>query len=204
MNNLTERTGGRPPVNENGLTEKQQAFCDIYLATGNSHEAVRMAGYECKDQNIVRMMAYQNLKNEACKKYIDAGKSDIRTHFKDECYAAFQTIVNLMQSKNVSARTRLDAAKDILDRAGYNPTTKIEGGVSFDNRLQEVAERARALAIAEPYLDADIVDTGACDAHPAGTCDPSPLTADKVIQPDSPPLSTVDNTKCQKTPGQHF
>lgn len=168
-------TGGRPPINENGLTEKQQAFCDSYLATGNSHQAVHDAGYECKDQNIVRMMAYQNLKTPACKKYIDAHKSDIRAKFQDECYSAFLTIVDLMQSKNVSARTRLDAAKDVLDRAGYNPSTKIEGGLSFDNRLQEVASRARALA--EGALDAEIIET---PADGAGNLAVPPVVADSV------------------------
>lgn len=156
MNNLETRPGGRPPTNENGLTEKQQAFCDIYLATGNSHEAVREAGYDAGNQNMVRILAYQNLHNAKCKAYIDAHKSEIREKFKDECYSAFLTVVDIMQSKNVSARTRLDAAKDILDRAGYNPTTKVEGGLSFDNHIVEVASRARALA--EGALDAEIVE----------------------------------------------
>ena len=175
MNNVVH-TGGRPPLNENGLTEKQQKFCDIYLATGNSHFAVTEAGYDAKDQQSVRMIAYQNLKHAACKKYIDAGKSDVREKFKDECYSAFLTIVDIMQSKNVSARTRLDAAKDILDRAGYNPTTKVEGGLSFDNHIVEVASRARALA--EGALDAVIVECVPSTA-PSGPCPSAPATTNE-------------------------
>jgi predicted ester cyclase len=146
-----------------GFTEKQRAFLDAWKMHGDTKQAILDAGYDCKTDNSLRVMAYQVQRIPHVKAAMDAYRADLRAHFNEECYAAFQTIVNLMNSNKVSARTRLDCAKDILDRAGYNPTTKVEG-VGFDNRLAEVAGRARALA--EGALDADFVQYAPLDAVP--------------------------------------
>lgn len=185
MNNITALT------DTDGFTEKQRAFLDAWKMHGDTKQAILDAGYDCKTDNSLRVMAYQVQRIPHVKAAMDAHRANLREHFNEECYAAFQTIVNLMNSKNVSARTRLDAAKDILDRAGYNPTTKVEGGLSFDNRIVEVASRARALAegaLEQPamldcgrtrppvaVLDADFVETTTTTA-PSGPC-PSPATA---------------------------
>ena len=133
-------------LDTDGFTEKQRAFVEAWKMHGDTKQAILDAGYDCKTDHSLRVMAYQVQRSPVVKAAMDAHRADLRAHFNEECYAAFQTIVNLMNSKNVSARTRLDAAKDILDRAGYNPTTKVEGGLSFDNHIVEVAARARALA----------------------------------------------------------
>ncbi len=51
---------GRQPLNENGLTMKQQRFVDAYLVTFNGVESCRRAGYQGNDKTL-SVVAAENL-----------------------------------------------------------------------------------------------------------------------------------------------
>lgn len=50
---------------------------------------------------------------------------DINEELKNNATDALNTIIQLMSDGAVPANVRMQCAKDILDRAGYNPTNKV-------------------------------------------------------------------------------
>ena len=55
-----------------GLSEKQKAFCDYYIANGgNGTQAAKDAGYKGKNDKVFDSVARENLGKPRIKKYID-------------------------------------------------------------------------------------------------------------------------------------
>ena len=93
------------------LTKKQKKFCDKYLETGNGVKSAEEV-YNTKNYNTAGVMANENLKKPKIKEYLES-KAEICAN---EVFRLSQ------KAKNEAVR--LNANKDILDRAGYKPTEK--------------------------------------------------------------------------------
>lgn len=66
------------------LTLKQRKFCELYMdsANGNARKAVRLAGYNVKNDDTARVIGYENLMKPHIRAYIElllneAGLNDI-------------------------------------------------------------------------------------------------------------------------------
>jgi len=95
------------------LTKKQQGFAKDYLETGNASLAVKK-NYAIKNDATARSIGSENLT-----------KPNIRAFLDNKAESAVATIYQLSQ-KAKNEGVRLNASKDILDRAGYSATkTKI-------------------------------------------------------------------------------
>lgn len=88
------------------LTRKQKKFVGAYLETGNgAHSA--LTAYDTKDYNTAASLASENLR-----------KPNIRAYLEDRAEKAVEMVYQLSQEA-VGEAIRLNASKDILDRAGY-------------------------------------------------------------------------------------
>lgn len=133
------------------LTPRQELFVEFYLQNGNAGKSAELAGY-AGGLKTCQSIGSQNLALPKIQEALDLKKHDLRKRFVKEAGAAFTVIVGLMNNPKVSPRTRLDAAKDVLDRAGYNPTDKVElsgvdgSPIQYETRLtREISNRARTL-----------------------------------------------------------
>jgi phage terminase small subunit len=126
---------------------------------GNATQAVISAGYT-EDPKSASVIGSKLIKHPKIKKIIDKTEENLRDRFREEAEKAFITILSLVDNPKVSAKVRLDACKDILDRAGYNPTQKQEliGHVTFEAKAIETAKRARLMAQAVQELPESIMD----------------------------------------------
>ena len=99
------------------ITEKQQKFIEYYCETGEQLESARRAGY--KDTPALYHQAYK-LKRELEPEIVKR----MAERFADKAPSALNTINELMLNSDSDA-IRLQASKDIMDRAGYKPKDKV-------------------------------------------------------------------------------
>lgn len=95
------------------LTPKQQGFADDYLETGNGTQSA-LNNYDTEDPNTAGAIAHENLR-----------KPKIRQYLENEAEGAVGRIAELSKTAENEA-VKLNANKDILDRAGYKPTEKTD------------------------------------------------------------------------------
>ena len=99
------------------LTEKQEKFVENYCLTGNAAKAAEMAGYSAK---TAKQMGY-TLKNQ-----LSSEISEKMTKLIQDSVPGALAQLNDLMMNATSEGTRLNACKDILDRAGYKPVEKQE------------------------------------------------------------------------------
>lgn len=115
--------------------DRYRRFVAEYFACGgNQTQAAIKAGYSPKS-------AYSQgshlMRNDKVKKLMEEYKADVYSSLKARISAgavqAYDVMVSIMNNPKASDRDRFAAAKDIMDRAGYNPTNKqeISGGMSM-------------------------------------------------------------------------
>ncbi len=95
------------------LNEQQQNFISIYTATGNASQAAKMAGYANPKQK-----GY-DLKNRFAPEIAEA----IRGEIGDDVVPVIKKVRELALNAESEA-VRLNACKDLLDRAGYKPVDR--------------------------------------------------------------------------------
>ncbi len=113
-------------------TEKQESFIESYCQTGNATKAAIQAGYSqatSKQQGHV-------LKNKFAKEI----EQRIKKMVQDAVPAAVSQISILAQTAT-SEQVRLNASKDILDRAGLKPADRIEQRISHDDKSMDELKR---------------------------------------------------------------
>ena len=106
-------------------TEKQEAFIESYCQPGNATKAALQAGYSeagAKQQGHV-------LKKKIAKEI----EQRIKKMVQDSVPAALNQISILAQTAT-SEQVRLNASKDILDRAGLKPADRVEQKISHDDK----------------------------------------------------------------------
>jgi hypothetical protein len=126
------------------LTPKQRAFVLEYLKDRNATQAAIRAGYS---PNTAAEQGYELLRKPQVAEFLAQQEqqmvTDLREMFAKEAATAWRIICDIAKGKapngaRVSARTMLDAAKDMLDRAGYKPTDKIQADVTQDGHIHVV------------------------------------------------------------------
>ncbi len=98
------------------LSRKQVGFVNDYLETGNGTQAA-LKNYNIRGknkENIAAAIAKENLT-----------KPQIKEVLEDAAQGAMARIIELSMSAE-NETVRLSANKDILDRAGYKPLSKLE------------------------------------------------------------------------------
>ena len=101
------------------LTKKQKEFADEYLETGNGTQAALKA-YDIetkKKEECAASIGYENLR-----------KPQIQAYIENEAEGAASRIVEISKTAKMEA-VKLNANKDILDRAGFKPTDKTDNTV---------------------------------------------------------------------------
>lgn len=127
------------------LTQKEELFVSEYIKDGNGSRAVMLA-YDVKNANTASSMAYLILKREHIKQAVKMRKHDIWEHFKLEAENMFNLLCEMANNPNTPPRVKIDAIRDVLDRAGYKPIDKqeITGNMTLDTpATREMLARAR-------------------------------------------------------------
>jgi hypothetical protein len=100
------------------LTDKQQEFLDVLFeeAGGDFTTAKRLAGYSSstKTRDVVDALSEEIA--ELTRKHLARGAAR----------AAFFMVDAVTDTNNLVQREKLAAAKELLDRAGFNKTDKVE------------------------------------------------------------------------------
>ena len=95
------------------LTKKEKEFADEYLATGNGTRSALKA-YDTESERVAASIASENLT-----------KPDIRAYIEQHASGAMSRIVELSYSAE-NETVKLKANQDILDRAGFKPTDRVD------------------------------------------------------------------------------
>ena len=90
------------------LTKKQKGFADDYLDTGNGTQSA-LKNYDTESSKTASVIAAENLV-----------KPNVIAYLEENADGAASRIVELSKSADMET-VRLNANKDILDRAGYKP-----------------------------------------------------------------------------------
>ncbi len=118
-------------------TEKQESFIESYCQTGNATKAAIQAGYSqatSKQQGHVLKNKFKNEIEDRIKKMV-----------QDSVPAALNQISILAQTAT-SEQVRLNASRDILDRAGVKHDDRIEQRISHDDKsMDELRKELEAL-----------------------------------------------------------
>lgn len=95
------------------LTPKQEGFVKDYLDTGNATEAAAR-NYNVSNRNVAKAIGSENL-----------AKPDVRAYLESKAERAAEIVYELatMSENDV---VRLNASKDILDRAGHKPVERTD------------------------------------------------------------------------------
>tara|TARA_R110002167_G_scaffold77907_2_gene215994 strand:- start:528 stop:899 length:372 start_codon:yes stop_codon:yes gene_type:complete len=100
------------------LTEKQQKFLDVLFdeAKGNPAQAKRLAGYS---DGVATAQVVSALEDEI----VDRTKKFISQSSTKAAYTMFSV---MSDPTDLGVKEKMIAAKDILDRAGFTKTEKVE------------------------------------------------------------------------------
>lgn len=105
-----------------GPTRQQKLFVDNYLKRRkkNATEAAIEAGYSPKSASS---LAYQLLQNPTVLEYLEKREKQLEKELKREFFFdavdARATLSKIMNDPEAKDADRINAAKDLLDRAGY-------------------------------------------------------------------------------------
>lgn len=141
------------------LTELQLKWLEKVKEGKNYTEAAMEAGYT-DNRKSAAVIGARLAKHPKIKKILDKTEENLRDKFREEAEKAFMVILGMIDNPKVSPKVRLDACRDILDRAGYNPTQKQEliGHVTFEAKAIETAKRARLMASSTPLIEEPVID----------------------------------------------
>lgn len=108
------------------LTKKQKDFANAYIDSGNGTKSA-LATYDVKDENSAAVVASTNL-----------SKLKIQEYIADKAEDAASMVYKLSQTSKQDF-IKLNASKDILDRAGYQPVAKsfsvaLKGDIGAQNQ----------------------------------------------------------------------
>lgn len=95
------------------LTKKQKEFANEYLETGNGTQSA-LKVYNTDKESTAAVIAHENLR-----------KLKIQEYLADKAEVAASNIYELANNAE-NESVKLNANKDILDRAGFKPTDKTD------------------------------------------------------------------------------
>ena len=100
------------------LTLKQRRFAEAYVLTGNATQAVVEAKYKVANRDIAASLASENLR----KPQVKASVYEMLEKYAPRSARRIEKLANGARSEYV----KLEANRDILDRAGYKAVEKFE------------------------------------------------------------------------------
>ncbi len=101
------------------LTKKEKGFADDYLETGNGTKSA-LKNYNTVSENTASSIAHQNLRKRKIQDYLE-DKAEI-------CAGNIFNLANRAENESV----KLNANKDVLDRAGFKPIDKTENKITVE------------------------------------------------------------------------
>lgn len=109
------------------LTHKQKIYADNYLETGNGTQSALKA-YDTTSYKTANVISAENLK-----------KPSVIEYLKSQAQKAAERVIVLAESAE-NETVRLNANKDILDRAGYKAVDKVQSmNVNVNTNLSEMS-----------------------------------------------------------------
>lgn len=136
-------------------TAKREAFARAYAYCGNASRAARQAGVP--DQSA-HSMGYKWLRDQ---RVVELVRDAMNDRLKALGPLAIGVVRDILLSEQVSAQTRLHAARDILDRLGWVPPRRV---IQEERVQKSVKEMSRAeleeLVGSMTGVDADYDDDG--------------------------------------------
>lgn len=118
------------------LTDKQKRFAENYLEVSNGTRAALAAGYS---ESGAATESSRLLKNDKVRAYIDELQAErretIQNTLKKQAVEAVEILLELARSAE-SENVKMQAVKDILDRAGYKPTEKSENKNEMSGKIE--------------------------------------------------------------------
>jgi phage terminase small subunit len=118
------------------LTDRQKKFVEAYFHLNNGTKAAIQAGYGEKGAHAE---ASRQLKNVKVKGYLEELQKErrerVQSRLAEMAVNAAEMIFELAQSAE-SETVRLTALKDILDRAGYKATDKVEQKNELSGKIE--------------------------------------------------------------------
>ena len=124
------------------MTDKQTAFVKEFALTGNATQSAIKAGYSEKTAYQKRHQLRWQFQHET--------EDETRRLMRAAVPGALAQIVDLA-ARATSEQVRLQAAKDIMDRAGLKPTERIEQ-VTIEKSTDELRKELAQLvgSVTEP------------------------------------------------------
>ena len=117
-------------------TSKQDKFIDSYCLTGNATKAAEMAGYS---KTSAKQQGH-TLKNQFSSEIGERMKRMIQ-----DCVPGALAQINDLAGTAESEGVRLNACRDILDRAGFKPVDKQEVSHVESTSTDELKKELEAL-----------------------------------------------------------
>jgi phage terminase small subunit len=104
-----------------GLTSKQEKFIEQFVLLNHVTNATKAAGYSDKTahvqgSNLLKKLKIQEAVSERRKQLTESLNNKFLTHVEE----AILIQLEIMRQEDAPPQTRLNATKDILDRAGLN------------------------------------------------------------------------------------
>lgn len=109
------------------LNDKQKKFAERYFEHGHGTNAAIEAGYSKPSAHSQSSVLLKNPKVQA---YMDQLEEERKRYlwrrFSNEALTAFGVMSDIMNNEEANEDTRLRAAKEFLDRAGFKAVEKSE------------------------------------------------------------------------------
>jgi phage terminase small subunit len=108
------------------LTDKQKKFVEAYFEFSKGTHAAVVAGYAV---NSAHVEASRLLKNDKIREYLEELQKERRELIQNRLAGMAEKAAEMLFELAMNAESenvRVNALKDILDRAGYKPTDKVE------------------------------------------------------------------------------
>lgn len=119
------------------LNPKRLVFIQEYVRNGgNGKQAAIYAGYSEKTAEVQasRLLSMDKVKEYLNKQQVKLDR-DLREIFVEDAIKAYNVLIEIMQKPDAQDKDRLVAARDLLDRAGYKPTEKLDAKLEGDQKL---------------------------------------------------------------------
>jgi phage terminase small subunit len=118
------------------LTDKQKKFAEIYVEISSGHRAALQAGYA---EVGASQEAYRLLRNPRVKEYIEELDKERRERLQSRLATMAEKAAEMVFQLAMAAESesvRLTALRDILDRAGYKATDKVEQKNELSGKIE--------------------------------------------------------------------
>lgn len=115
-----------------GLSPRKQKFVDKYIKLGDRNKAYHEAGYSVEGRGWAANARALFLSLEK----IITARVDMK--IGDGAVIAFNVVREIMEDDKVSPAVRLNAAKDYLNRAGYDVPVETRVNINDERQLSDV------------------------------------------------------------------